>query len=148
MFGYVYYPSISGSGIQITLTDEALIRLYHLVAPYSPLYFNATGTVFKAIPLLKNRNDNPNRISLYSLVIAHPYGNVPPIALVDYITSEHHIFSIRQPILRLKKLEQKIYSTGSNISPNMVVTDYSAAMIQAVIQEMTGYTTGAQLGPA
>ena len=31
MFGYVHYPSISGSGIQIRLTDEALIRLYHFL---------------------------------------------------------------------------------------------------------------------
>ena len=45
VFGYVHYLSTSSSGIQITLTDEALIRLYHLVAPYSPLYFDATGTV-------------------------------------------------------------------------------------------------------
>ena len=141
VFGFVHYPSISSSGIQITLTDKALIRLYHLVAPYSPLYFDATGPVIRAIPWLKNKNDNPKRILLYSLVIAHPCGNVPPIALVDYITSEHHISSIRQPFLRLKELEQKIYRSGSwNISPNMIVTDYSAAMIQAVVQEMTGYT--------
>ena len=141
VFGYVHYPSISGSGIQITLTDEVLIRLYHLVAPYSPLYFDATGPVIRAIPWLKNKNGNPKRTLLYSLVIAYPCGNVPPIALVDYITSEHHIFSIMQPFLRLKELEQKIYVSGSwNISPNMIVTDYSAAMIQAVVQEMTGYT--------
>ena len=82
---------------------------------YSPLYFDATGTVIPATPWLKNKNDNPRRILLYSLLIAHSCGNVPSIALVDYITREHHIFSIRQRF-------------------------YSAAMIQAVIQEMTGYT--------
>ena len=120
MFGYVHYPSISGSGIQITLTDEALIRLYHLVAPYSSLYFDTTGTVIQAIPWLKNKNDNPKIILLYSLVIPHPCGNVPPIALVDYLTSEHHSFSIRQPFLKLKELEQKIYGNGSNISPTMI----------------------------
>ena len=44
VFGYVHDPSISGSDIQITLAEEALMRLYHLVAPCSRLYFDATGT--------------------------------------------------------------------------------------------------------
>ena len=55
IFGYVHYPSISSSGIQITLTDEALIRLYHLIAPYAPLYFDATGSVNQPIPWIKNK---------------------------------------------------------------------------------------------
>ena len=129
VFGYVHYPLISRSGIQITLTDEALIRLYHLAVPCSPLYFGVTGTAIRAIPWLKDKNDNPKRILFYS-----------PIALVDYITSKHHIFSITQPFLRLKELEQRVYGSGSNMLPNMIVTDYSAAMIQTVIQEMIAGT--------
>ena len=33
-----------------------------------------------------------------------------------------------------------MYGSGSNISPNMIVTDYSAAMKQSVIQEVTWNT--------
>ena len=129
VFRYIHYPLISRSGIQITLTDEALIRLYHLAAPYSPLYFGVTGTAIRATQWLKNKNDNPKRILFYS-----------PIALVDYITIERHIFSITQPSLRMKELEQKFYGSRSNISPNMIETDYSAAMRQSVIQEMIAST--------
>ena len=35
-------------------------------------------------------------------------------------------------------MEQKIYGSGNGVNPNLIITDYSAAMIQAVVQEMTG----------
>ena len=116
--GFVHYPSVLSSGIQIFLTGEALIRLYHVVCPHLPLYFDATGSLVRPIPRLRYRKNNPKRILLYSLVITHPAGEVPPIALFDYITSEHHIFSIRQPFLSLKEMEQKIYGSGNGVNPN------------------------------
>ena len=102
------------------------------------MYFDATGSLVRPIPWLRNHKNNPKRILLYSLVIVHPDGKVPPIASFDYITSEHHIFSVRKPFLRLKEMEQKIYGSGNGVSPNLILTDYSAAIIQLVVQEMTG----------
>ena len=40
----------------------------------------------------------------------------------------------------MKELEQKFNGSRSNISPNMIETDYSAAMRQGVIQEMIAST--------
>ena len=58
--------------------------------------------------------------------------------MFDYTTSEHHIFSIQDPFLRLKEIEQNIYGGGNSVYPNLFITDYSAPMIQAVVQEIAG----------
>ena len=102
------------------MIDEAIIRPYHLIARYSPLFFDATGTVTRAIPWLKNKNDNLKRMSLYMLVIAHPCGNFLPTALVNCIASEHNLFSIQQSFLRMKELKQKTYGSGSNTPSNIM----------------------------
>ena len=41
-FGYIQYPSISHSGLHLSLFDEGLVRLYHLLAPVLTLYFDAS----------------------------------------------------------------------------------------------------------
>lgn len=58
--------------------------------------------------------------------------------MFDDTTSEHHIFSIQDPFLRLKEIEQNIYGGGNSVYPNLFITDYSAPMIQAVVQEIAG----------
>ena len=92
------------------------------------LYFDATESLVRPIPWFRNPKNNPKRILLYSLVIAHPAGEVSPIVLFHYIPSEHYIFSIWQPFLGLKEMERKIYGNGNGVNPNLIITDYSAAM--------------------
>ena len=138
--GYIRFRhpnNVDNRSINTTSCSHSFNRV---VPSYSTLYFDAKGTAIQAILWLKNENDNPKRILLYSLVIVHPCGNVPLIVLVGYITSKHNTSLIRKPFLGLKELEQKSYGSISNISPNFIVTDYSTAMIQSVIQEMIGYT--------
>ena len=55
---FVRYPSVSSSSIQIFLTDEVLVRLYHVVCPHAPLYFDATGSLVRSIPWLRNHKNN------------------------------------------------------------------------------------------
>ena len=43
-FGYIQYPSISHSGLHLPLSEEGLVRLYHLLAPVLTLYFDASGS--------------------------------------------------------------------------------------------------------
>ena len=57
--GFVHYPYFSCSGIHIFLTDEALVRLYHVVCPHAPLSFDATGSLVRPIPWLRNHKNNP-----------------------------------------------------------------------------------------
>ena len=43
LYRYIHFPSISHSGIHISLFDEGLVRFYHRIAPYEVLFFDATG---------------------------------------------------------------------------------------------------------
>ena len=63
----------------------------------------------------------------------HVHKNVPPIAIIECITTNHNIFSIRQPLMKLRELEFQIFR--ENATPQLIVTDYSKAIIQAVLLE-------------
>ena len=62
-----------------------------------------------------------------------PPGNVLP--LFERITSEHSI-SIRKILLTFKETELKL--SGNYKVPSRVETDFSKAMMQAVLQEYLG----------
>ena len=132
-FGYVHQPSISSSGLYIYLFDEPIVRFYHNIATVESFYLDATGTLLSEIPSIQNDNGNPKRILLYALTMRHAHKNVPPIAIIEYITTNHNIFSIRQPLMKLRELEFQIFR--QNATPQLIVTDYSKAIIQAVLLE-------------
>ena len=55
-FGYIQYPSISLNGLQISLLDEALVKLYQITAPIETLYFDASVPFMSCIPSIKNKD--------------------------------------------------------------------------------------------
>ena len=89
--------------------DEPIVRLYHNIATLESLYLDATGTLLSEIPFIKNDNGNPKCILLYALTMRHAYKNIPPIAIIEYITTNHNVFLIRQPLMKLRKLEFQIF---------------------------------------
>ena len=89
--------------------DEPIVRLYHNIATLESLYLDATGTLLSEIPSIKNDNGNPKCILLYDLSMRHAHKNMPPIAIIEYITINHNIFSIRQPLMKLRELEFQIF---------------------------------------
>ena len=130
------YPSISHSGLHLSLFDEGLVRLYHLLAPVFTLYFDATGSFISPLPWIRNKDGKPKRILIYTLATDHPTRNAPPLALFEHIPSEHNILSIRQPFLRFKGTELKFF--GNCKGSSRIVTDFSKGMMQAVLQEYLG----------
>ena len=82
---------------------------------------------------------------IYALATHHPSGNAPPLALFEHITSEHNILSIRQPFLRFKETELKLF--GNYKAPLRIVTDFSKAMIQADFQEYLRENIAQYLSP-
>ena len=134
-FGYIQYPSISHSGLHLSLFDVGLVRLYHLLAPVSTLYFEASGSFISPLPWIRNKDGKPKMILIYALTTHHPR-NAPPLALFEHITSDHNILSIRQPFLRFKETELKMFGNCKVLS--RIVTDFSKAMMQAVLQEYLG----------
>ena len=63
----------------------------------------------------------------------HVDKKVHSIVIIEYITTNRNIFSIRKPLIKLRELELQIFR--ENATPQLIVTDYSKAIIQAVLLE-------------
>ena len=142
-YGYIQYPSTSISGLQLLFFEEGLVRLFHLIAETKTFYFDASGSFVSAIPAIKNKDRKAKRIFLYALMVKNHEGKSPPVAIFEHVITDHNIIAIRQPFLRSKDMETRLF--GFSISPARVVTDFSKAIIQAVLQEYTNETIGKYL---
>ena len=142
-YGYIQYPPISISGLQLLLFDEGLVRLFHLIAETETFYFDASRSFLSAIPAIKNKDGKAKLIFLYALTVKNPEGKSPPFAIFEHITTDHNIITIRQPFLRIKDMETRLF--GFSRSPARVVTDFSKAIIEAVLQEYRNETIGKNL---
>ena len=76
-FGYIQYPSISNGGLHLSLFDEGLVRLYHLLAPVLTLYFDASGSFISPFPWIRNKDGKPKRILIYALTRITPLKTRP-----------------------------------------------------------------------
>ena len=109
LYGYTHYPSISHSGISVILTDDGLLKFYHFVSQCGALLFDASGSFVSPLPWLGNKKVEKKRIFLYAPTARLPSGGSPLIAILEQITSEHNMFSITQPLMKLKQMEQKFF---------------------------------------
>ena len=96
-FGYIYYPSVSHSAISFTAIDEGLVNLFHFIT---------------------NKKNEKKIVSLYALTARLPYGGSSAIGILRHITSEYNMFSIRQPLMKLKEMKQKIFGKP-NVDQNL-----------------------------
>lgn len=96
-YGYIQYPSISISGLQLLLFDEGLVRLFHLIAETETFYFDASGSFLSAIPAIKNKDGKAKLIFLYALTVKNPEGKSQPFAIFEHITTDHNIITATVP---------------------------------------------------
>ena len=123
LYGYIYYPFIPHSRISITLTDESLVKFYHFVSQNDPLFFDASGSFVSPLPWLRNEKGETKGILLYALTARLPSDGSTPNAVLEHLTSEHNEFSIREPLMKLKEMEQKFSENlivDQNLSPSTI----------------------------
>ena len=123
LYGYIYYPFIPHSRISITLTDESLVKFYHFVSQNDPLFFDASGSFVSPLPWLRNEKGETKGILLYALTARLPSDGSTPNAILEHLTSEHNEFSIREPLMKLKEMEQKFSENlivDQNLSPSTI----------------------------
>ena len=101
------------------------------------MLFDASGSFVSPLPWLGNKKVEKKRIFLYAPAARLPSGGSPLIAILEHITSEHNMFSIAQPLMKLKQMEQKIFGKP-NCGPKLVIVDYSKAMIKTLLHEFSG----------
>ena len=86
--GYIQRIEAEPFGV-MCFTEEG-VRLYHHLAKRQCIFFDATGTVVSL-----TKTDYEGRTVLYySLVLQHPAAKQPPVAVAEYITSDHSALSI------------------------------------------------------
>ena len=127
-YGYVENFMITNNEIRITLPDESMVRLYHERCRKDPIYIDATGT------LTEKMKQYP-RILYYCFAVRHPFGGTPPLPVVEYISSNHGVDSIRSPIIALRGKEKVIF--GFNINPPLIILDFSSAIIISCLIEFS-----------
>ena len=101
------------------------------------MLFDASGSFVSPLQWLRNEKGEKKRILLYALTARLPYGGSPSIAILEHITSEHNAFSIRQPLMKLKEMEQKIFGKP-NCGLKLIIINYSKVMIKAVLHGFSG----------
>ena len=101
------------------------------------MLFDASSLFVSLLHWLRNEKGGKKRILFHALTVRLPSVGSPPIAILEHITSEHNAFSIRQPLMRLKEMEQNIFRKP-NCGPALVTVDHSKSMIKAVLHEFSG----------
>ena len=112
-FGYLHQPSTSKSGLYILF----VWGFYHNIAKVESYYLDDTGTLLLEIPSIQYDNGNPKCILLYAFTMCYAYKNVPTVAIIEYITT-NHIFSICQPLMKLSELKSQIFMENATPSVN------------------------------
>ena len=120
-----YHPLI----VHMWIEDQ--VRLWHRRCADDISYLDATGSIVA--------NHNGKRVLYYGLVVRHPNEGDPSVAVAEMITSDQSTGNIRFFIERFRRDESRIYS-GRLTSPRQLNTDYSKAILLAVLKEFNNET--------
>ena len=131
-FGYIQMCNMSPE-INIVLFNEASVRIYHELSKQDIIYIDATGNLF-------SNEKTYNRLLYYAIVIRNPYPQNSPIPVVEYISSQHTAQSIGLMIRKLKERERAIFPKG--VTPALVMSDFSMAIINASLREFNNESLG------
>ncbi|XP_046844891.1 uncharacterized protein LOC124438735 [Xenia sp. Carnegie-2017] len=122
--GFVHTIAMHPLIVPMGLENE--VRLWHGGCKNDISYLDATGTLVA--------DHNGKRVLYYALVIRHPVENEPSFPVAEMITSDHTTGNIHSFLERFRRDESKLYR-GNLSSPRQVNTDYSRALLMAVLQE-------------
>ena len=110
---------------------EDQVRLWHRRCGDDISYLDATGTIVA--------NHNGKRVLYYGLVVRHPNEGDPSVPVAEMVTSDQSTGNIRTFLERFRRDESRIYS-GRLTSPRQLNTDYSRAILLAVLKEFNNET--------
>eukprot|EP00794_Sanderia_malayensis_P013594 gene13594-15005_t len=131
--GYVQSCDITCEALSVVLFDEGSVHLYREAACKDVLFVDATGTIIEKIRGFK-------RILFYSLTTRNPLGKTPAIPISELISSTHTAGGISRLFSVLREKEKFLY--GDNIMPLAIMSDFSTAILSAVISIFnSGMTT-------
>ena len=116
--------------------NEVAVRLYHDLAPKSPIFCDATGTI---IALPKEQGKLPT-VYYYALVLKHPISGRSPIPVAELITSDHTVLSISFFLEAFRRAEGLLFGTGNLIRPLQVIIDRSIVLLLSFLHTFNNET--------
>ena len=115
----------------VHMWNESQVRLWHGRCKNDISYLDATGTLIA--------DHGGKRVLYYALVIRHPVEGEPPLPVAEMVTSDQSAGNIRTFIERFRRDESRLYN-GHMSGPRQINTDYSRAILLAVLKEFNNET--------
>ena len=127
-----YIQRISAFSFSVTLFTEVGVRLYHNQAPRSTLFCDATGTITSLKKCLQWSND---KTLYYALVFGgHKASKSPPVAVAEFITTEHSVMAVSHFLESFRYSEGLIYGFKNICMPIRVVIDRSLVLLPSFLR--------------
>ena len=126
-----FVRTISIYPLVVHMWTENQVRVWHGRCKEDVSYLDATGTLVA--------NHGGKRVLYYALVIRHPAKGEPTFPVAEMVTSDQCAGNIRAYIERFRRDESRLYN-GHISSPRQVNTDYSRAILLAVLKEFNNET--------
>ena len=122
--GFIH--TISVHPLIVCMWTESQVRLWHDRVLHDVAYLDATGTIVG--------NHNGKRSLYYALAVHHPTVGNPPVPVAEMITNDHSAINIRGFLEKFKRDDGRVFN-GKEVIPRQITTDYSKAIILAVLRE-------------
>ena len=117
----------------VTGFNEIAVRLYHDLAPKSPIFCDASGTI---IALPKEQGKLPT-VYYYALV---PISGRSPIPVAELIFSDLTVLSISFYLEAFRRTEGLLFGTGNLIRPLQVIIDRSIVLLLSFLHAFNNET--------
>ena len=127
--GMGYIQRIHAYPFSVHCYTEMGIRIYHHMVRHQTLYCDATGTIVS----LKNDEHN-GKLLYYSIVLQHPCNKEGPIAVAEFISSEHTITAVSYFLECFRRQEALLFGFQNTILPRQVVIDRSLVLFQSFLR--------------
>lgn len=133
--GYIQRVHAYPLGV-VCFTEEG-IRMLHKLAKTHTIFFDATGTIVS----LKKTSKLYEKATIlyYSLVIQHPKKNQSPVALAEFLSTEHTVLGISFFLETVRHYQYLLYGSKTVI-PAKVVIDRSRTLFLSILKAFYGET--------
>lgn len=119
-----YIQRVHAEPFSVMAYTEEGVRLYHHLSKTQCLFFDATGTIVS----LKRTDYEGSKVLYYSLVLRNPTKGCPPVAVAEFVSSEHSVLAISHFLEVFRRAEYLLFGNGNVTLPKKFVIDRSITL--------------------
>ena len=126
-----YIQRVSSFPFHVICFTETGLKIWHNIASQSTVFCDATGSLssIRAKPL----PTGSSRVLLYySLVVKHPVAKCPPVAVAEFLSTEHTALAVSHFLEVFRRAEGLLYT--KLVKPKVVVIDRSPVLLNSFLK--------------